>query len=278
MSGRTTRSESSAPDWLTPTRRCICERQSVHCIAATVLCISFPSLRLRQLLQFFPIPPAPPRIASALAVLPSPATAASSARSAPNSSRPCSRATPPPPASSSPSARASPTWPSPPSPLPRCAAGAAACFVDAHSLLASCSCCLLDDAAWGEAGTGRRRGSLVRGRRERGPEPGVGKKQWPAKGRRPEQLEALTPEQKKAGPGATLPIGATPPVHALISPEVAVAACGSATPACFAAGHHVLPGVGEDGVGQIPAVLLRLRLASLRRGLLAAAPRRGRRG
>jgi len=111
-------------------------------------------------LQFFPIPPAPPRIASALAVLPSPATAASSARSAPNSSRPCSRATPPPPASSSPSARASPTWPSPPSPLPRCAAGAAACFVDAHSLLASCSCCLLDDAAWGEAGTGRRRVSL----------------------------------------------------------------------------------------------------------------------
>ncbi|KAG2605022.1 hypothetical protein PVAP13_4NG077038 [Panicum virgatum] len=106
--------------------------------------------------------------------------------------------------------------------------------------------------------------------RRRGPEPGAGKKQWPAKGRRP--------EQKKAGPGATSPTGVTLPVHASISTEGAAAACGSATPACFAAGHHVLPGVGEDGVGQILAVVLRLRLASLRRGFLAAAPRRGRRG
>ncbi|PUZ44137.1 hypothetical protein GQ55_8G066500 [Panicum hallii var. hallii] len=79
--------------------------------------------------------------------------------------------------------------------------------------------------------------------RRRGPEPGAGTKRWPARGRRPEQLEALTPE-KKAGPGATPPADATPPVHASISPEVA-AACGSATPACFAAGHHVLPGVGD---------------------------------
>ncbi|CAD6258999.1 unnamed protein product [Miscanthus lutarioriparius] len=54
---------------------------------------------------------------------------------------------------------------------------------------------------------------------------------------------ALTPE-KKADSEATLSTGATPPVHASISPEVA-AACGSATPACFAAGHHVVPGVGD---------------------------------
>ncbi|OEL21106.1 hypothetical protein BAE44_0017877 [Dichanthelium oligosanthes] len=93
--------------------------------------------------------------------------------------------------------------------------------------------------------------------RRRGPEPigvqtkkaeppAAGKRQqWPAKGQqRPERFEALTPE-KKADSGATpSSTGATPPVHASISPEVA-AACGSATPACFAAGHHVLPGVGD---------------------------------
>ncbi|KAJ1275150.1 hypothetical protein BS78_05G114100 [Paspalum vaginatum] len=75
-------------------------------------------------------------------------------------------------------------------------------------------------------------------------EPAPGKKQWPSKkGQRLEQLDALTPE-KKADSGATPSTGATPPVHASISPEVA-AACGSATPACFAAGHHVVPGVGD---------------------------------
>ncbi|KAL6660516.1 hypothetical protein ACP70R_001551 [Stipagrostis hirtigluma subsp. patula] len=71
------------------------------------------------------------------------------------------------------------------------------------------------------------------------------KKQWPGAHhhhQQQHQFEALTPE-KKADSGATPSTGATPPVHASISPEVA--ACGSATPACFAAGHHVLPGVGD---------------------------------
>uniref|UniRef100_A0A0D9XQU8 Uncharacterized protein n=1 Tax=Leersia perrieri TaxID=77586 RepID=A0A0D9XQU8_9ORYZ len=54
--------------------------------------------------------------------------------------------------------------------------------------------------------------------------------------------EALTP-QRKAESGNRAASGATPPIHASISPEVL--ACGSATPACFAAGHHVVPGVGD---------------------------------
>ncbi|XP_066350104.1 uncharacterized protein [Miscanthus floridulus] len=73
--------------------------------------------------------------------------------------------------------------------------------------------------------------------------PAAGKKQWPAKDEQLDQFHALTPE-KKADSEATPSTGATPPVHASISPEVA-AACGSATPACFAAGHHVVPGVGD---------------------------------
>ncbi|KAL5204064.1 hypothetical protein ABZP36_008935 [Zizania latifolia] len=71
------------------------------------------------------------------------------------------------------------------------------------------------------------------------------KKQGPARGPHQQQklhLEALTP-QRKADAGATPASGATPPIHASISPEVL--ACGSATPACFAAGHHVVPGVGD---------------------------------
>ncbi|OQU82594.1 hypothetical protein SORBI_3006G273500 [Sorghum bicolor] len=73
--------------------------------------------------------------------------------------------------------------------------------------------------------------------------PAAGKKQWPAKDEQLDEFQALTPE-KKADSEATPSTGATPPVHASISPEVA-AACGSATPACFAAGHHVVPGVGD---------------------------------
>ncbi|CAN6233319.1 unnamed protein product [Urochloa humidicola] len=69
--------------------------------------------------------------------------------------------------------------------------------------------------------------------------PAAGKKHYPAG--QPDQFETLTPE-KKGDLGATPLTGATPPIHASISPEVA-AACVSATPACFAAGHHVLPGV-----------------------------------
>nr|CAB3491273.1 unnamed protein product [Digitaria exilis] len=96
----------------------------------------------------------------------------------------------------------------------------------------------------------RRRGAepIGGGRIKKAADPAAavaGKKpQWPAP-RRVEELEALTPE-KKAGSGSTpsSSTGVTPPVHASISPEVA-AACGSATPACFAAGHHVLPGVGD---------------------------------
>ncbi|CAL5019712.1 unnamed protein product [Urochloa decumbens] len=72
-------------------------------------------------------------------------------------------------------------------------------------------------------------------------EQAAGKKHWPA--RQMDQFEALTPE-KKADLGATPSTGATPPIHASISPELA-AACGSATPACFAAGHHVLTGIGD---------------------------------
>ncbi|CAN6279890.1 unnamed protein product [Urochloa humidicola] len=72
-------------------------------------------------------------------------------------------------------------------------------------------------------------------------EPAAGKKHWPA--RQLDQLEALTPEKKEVS-GATPSTGTTPPILASISPEMA-AACGSATPACFAAGHHVLTGVGD---------------------------------
>ncbi|XP_051179681.1 uncharacterized protein [Lolium perenne] len=57
-----------------------------------------------------------------------------------------------------------------------------------------------------------------------------------------QQLEALTPE-RKADAGGTPSSSATPPVHASISPEVL--AGGAATPACFAAGHHVVPGVRD---------------------------------
>ncbi|KAF0895279.1 hypothetical protein E2562_008593 [Oryza meyeriana var. granulata] len=69
----------------------------------------------------------------------------------------------------------------------------------------------------------------------------------PARGQQQQQqvlphVEVLTP-QRKADAGATPASGATPPIHASISPEVL--ACGSATPACFAAGHHVVPGVGD---------------------------------
>ncbi|PWZ45039.1 hypothetical protein Zm00014a_017264 [Zea mays] len=73
--------------------------------------------------------------------------------------------------------------------------------------------------------------------------PAAGNKQWLAKDEQLDQFQALTPE-KKADSEATPSTDATPPVHASISPEVA-AACGSATPACFAAGHHVVPGVGD---------------------------------
>ncbi|CAN6274319.1 unnamed protein product [Urochloa humidicola] len=72
-------------------------------------------------------------------------------------------------------------------------------------------------------------------------EPVAGKKHRPSK--QVDQFEVLTPE-KKADSGATPSTGATPPIHASISPEMA-AACGSATPACFAAGHYVLLGVGD---------------------------------
>ncbi|CAL4885516.1 unnamed protein product [Urochloa decumbens] len=72
-------------------------------------------------------------------------------------------------------------------------------------------------------------------------EPAAGKKHWPA--RQLDQFEALTPEKKEVS-GATPSTGATPPILASISPEMA-AACGSATPACFAAGHHVLAGVDD---------------------------------
>ncbi|KAK3118668.1 hypothetical protein QOZ80_9BG0703710 [Eleusine coracana subsp. coracana] len=71
------------------------------------------------------------------------------------------------------------------------------------------------------------------------------KNQWPATAAaRQPQFEALTPEKKAdSSRPAQASSGATPPVHASISPEVA--ACGFATPACFAAGHHVVPGVGD---------------------------------
>ncbi|KAF8711365.1 hypothetical protein HU200_029395 [Digitaria exilis] len=87
-------------------------------------------------------------------------------------------------------------------------------------------------------------GGRIKKAADQGAAAGGKKPQWPA-ARRVEELEALTPE-KKAGSGSTpsSSTGVTPPVHASISPEV-VAACGSATPACFAAGHHVLPGVGD---------------------------------
>ncbi|KAI4997802.1 hypothetical protein ZWY2020_053144 [Hordeum vulgare] len=58
----------------------------------------------------------------------------------------------------------------------------------------------------------------------------------------PQDLEALTPE-RKADAGSNPSSGATPPIHASISPEVL--AGGAATPACFAAGHHVVPGVRD---------------------------------
>jgi hypothetical protein len=79
--------------------------------------------------------------------------------------------------------------------------------------------------------------------RIRRPEPVPAKKQWPATAAAQQQFEALTPEKKADSGSAPASSGATPPVHASISPEVA--ACGSATPACFAAGHHVVPGVGD---------------------------------
>uniref|UniRef100_M8BVR2 Uncharacterized protein n=1 Tax=Aegilops tauschii TaxID=37682 RepID=M8BVR2_AEGTA len=47
----------------------------------------------------------------------------------------------------------------------------------------------------------------------------------------------------KADAGSSPSSGATPPIHASISPEVL--AGGAATPACFAAGHHVVPGVRD---------------------------------
>jgi hypothetical protein len=74
-------------------------------------------------------------------------------------------------------------------------------------------------------------------------EPVPTKKQWPASAAQQQQFNALTPEKKADSGSAPASSGATPPVHASISPEVA--ACGSATPACFAAGHHVVPGVGD---------------------------------
>lgn len=61
--------------------------------------------------------------------------------------------------------------------------------------------------------------------------------------RQQHHLEALTPERKAGARSNTPSSGATPPIHASISPEVV--ACGAATPACFAAGHHVLPGVRD---------------------------------
>ncbi|CAM0874958.1 unnamed protein product [Alopecurus aequalis] len=68
------------------------------------------------------------------------------------------------------------------------------------------------------------------------------KKQGPARRQQQQQLEALTPERKGEA-RATPSSGATPPVHASISPEVMPG--GAATPACFAAGHHVVPGVRD---------------------------------
>ncbi|CAO2143736.1 unnamed protein product [Urochloa humidicola] len=92
----------------------------------------------------------------------------------------------------------------------------------------------------------RRRGmEPIHGQIKKAEPAAAGKKQWLGKARRvEEQFEALTPEKKAADSGSTQSTGATPPVHASISPEVS-AACGSATPACFAAGPHVLPGVGD---------------------------------
>ncbi|CAO2152552.1 unnamed protein product [Urochloa humidicola] len=85
----------------------------------------------------------------------------------------------------------------------------------------------------------------IRGQIKKAEPAAAGKKQWLGKGRQVEQqFEALTPEKKAADSGSTQSTGATPPVQASISPEVS-AACGSATPACFAAGPHVLPGVGD---------------------------------
>jgi hypothetical protein len=74
-------------------------------------------------------------------------------------------------------------------------------------------------------------------------EPVPAKKQWPASAAQQQQFNALTPEKKADSGSLPASSGATPPVHASISPDVA--ACGSATPACFAAGHHVVPGVGD---------------------------------
>ncbi|CAN6380947.1 unnamed protein product [Urochloa humidicola] len=73
----------------------------------------------------------------------------------------------------------------------------------------------------------------------------AGKRQWPVRKVEQQQFEALTPEKKADSSGSTPSTGATPPVHASISPEVSAAGAGSATPACFAAGPHVLPGVGD---------------------------------
>uniref|UniRef100_A0ACD6A6G9 Uncharacterized protein n=1 Tax=Avena sativa TaxID=4498 RepID=A0ACD6A6G9_AVESA len=86
----------------------------------------------------------------------------------------------------------------------------------------------------------RRRREEPIGGRIRRIEPAT-KKQGQAR-RQQQQLEALTPE-RKADAGTTPSSGATPPVHASISPEVL--AGGAATPACFAAGHHVVPGVRD---------------------------------
>ncbi|KAF7052764.1 hypothetical protein CFC21_060820 [Triticum aestivum] len=68
------------------------------------------------------------------------------------------------------------------------------------------------------------------------------KQQGLARRQQQEHLEALTPE-RKADAGSNPSSGATPPIHASISPEVL--AGGAATPACFAAGHHVVPGVRD---------------------------------
>uniref|UniRef100_K3ZNZ5 Uncharacterized protein n=2 Tax=Setaria italica TaxID=4555 RepID=K3ZNZ5_SETIT len=119
----------------------------------------------------------------------------------------------------------------------------------------------------------RRRGLEPIGGQIKKTEPGVGKKQWLGKGRQLEQFEALTPEKKADSSGATPSTGATPPVHASISPEVAAAACGSATPACFAAGHHVLPGVGDRRKCR-PRGILAIAGAGLASGDLDAEPSR----
>ncbi|CAL4994814.1 unnamed protein product [Urochloa decumbens] len=93
---------------------------------------------------------------------------------------------------------------------------------------------------------GRRRGiEPIRAQiKKADPAAAAGKRQWLSRQVEQQQFEALTPEKKADSSGATPSSSATPPVHASISPEVS-AACGSATPACFAAGPHVLPGVGD---------------------------------